>query len=347
MIKIPKIHIEGALYYVTTRGDHNEEVFKDKEDYKMYLGLLKKYKEQYGFKLFSFVLLPNHLHLLFELKEGITISDIMHDLNANYTKYFNARYKRKGHLFQERSKMVIAGKETYLLPILAHMHLNPSFFVINSDKDYFKSSHILYSSFLAPAGGEDKGEGPDLTKELNEVLEKLSINQLIGKSINKSFYMDFMMNVSKEEMKILGNDLKKKSILGSEEFIKKVETIAQNIQLNDSRIPTTDNREPNRQYILIGSAIVIILGIFTFILYARSMALKKNLNLEMAKKEAEISTKIVIERKKIVQDLEEKHQADMVSYNAMAKRLEYEKQRATELEAKMDKPTVNAPRSTN
>jgi REP element-mobilizing transposase RayT len=325
MIKIPKIHIPGALYYVTTCGDHNEEVFEEEQDYKTYLGLLKKYKEQYGFKLFSFVLLPNHFHLLFELKEGITISDIMHDLNANYTKYFNARYGRKGHLFQERSKMVLAEKDTYLLPIIAHMHLDPSFSVIERGQNYPYSSHFLYASFLAPAGGEDKGEGLGLTEEINEVLEKLSAAN----------YIDFMKNISSEEMQILGNDLKKKSILGSEEFIKKVEAIAQNLQLSDSREPKTENREPNPQYIRIGSAIVVILGIFTCFLYARSMALKQNLNKEMAKKEAEINTKLVIERKKIVQDLEEKHQADMVSYEAMAKRLEFEKKRALELEQKI------------
>ncbi len=134
MIKIPKIHIEGALYYVTTRGDNNEDIFKEPEDYKTYLGLLRKYKEQYGFKLFSFMLAPNHLHLLFELKMGITISDIMHDLNGNYTKYFNSKYERKGHLFQERSKMVLAEKDKYLLPIIAYMHLNPYYCVIASEQ---------------------------------------------------------------------------------------------------------------------------------------------------------------------------------------------------------------------
>ncbi len=317
MIKIPKIHIEGALYYVTTRGDNNEDVFKEPEDYKTYLGLLRKYKEQYGFKLFSFVLAPNHLHLLFELKVGITISDIMHDLNANYTKYFNSKYQRKGHLFQERSKMVLAEKDKYLLPILAYMHLNPCYCVIASEQrersnlkeiasspeftlseaegaprngthrldSYPYSSHVLYSAINA---SDSVFEGLDLAEEINEV------SRLAGLAVN---YTNFMKNIPQEEMKILGSDLKKKPILSSEEFIQKVEAA---VQPSDSREPITEHRTPNSDNrLLIGSMIVIILGIFTIFLYARSIALKKNLNQEMARKDAEISTKLVIERKKV------------------------------------------------
>ena len=333
MTRIPKIHIEGALYYVTTRGDNNEDVFKEPEDYKTYLGLLRKYKEQYGFKLFSFVLAPNHLHLLFELKVGITISDIMHDLNANYTKYFNSKYQRKGHLFQERSKMVLAQKDAYLLPLIAYIHLNPlSLNKVSNINDYPYSSHVLYSAINAPGS---IFEGLDLSEEIDEVvrLAGLPVDQATNKSAN---YLAFMKNVTQEEMKILGNDLKKKPILGTEEFIKKAEAAVQALQPSDSREPITENRAPKTEHrLLIGTAIVIILGIFTIFLYARSIALKKNLNLEMAKKEVEISAKLVTERKKIVQDLEEKHQADMVSYNAMAKRLEIEKQRARELESRV------------
>ncbi|MFZ2603854.1 MAG: transposase, partial [Candidatus Omnitrophota bacterium] len=69
-INVPKIYIEGALYSVTSHGDNEDVIFKEKGDYEKYLELLKKYKEQYGFKLYAFCLMPNHLHLLFELKLG-------------------------------------------------------------------------------------------------------------------------------------------------------------------------------------------------------------------------------------------------------------------------------------
>ena len=98
MPRLPRVNVEGALYYITCRGIDNNSIFLADEDYRTYLKLLWKYKQEYGFKLFSFVLLANHLHLLLELRSGLTISEIMHRVNSLYTKYFNAKYSRTGHL---------------------------------------------------------------------------------------------------------------------------------------------------------------------------------------------------------------------------------------------------------
>ena len=76
----------------------------------MFLNLIEKYQEQYGIKVFAFCLMPDHLHLLVEMEKNAAqekeeefssfqnISDFMQGLNNNYTKYFNSRYNRKGHL---------------------------------------------------------------------------------------------------------------------------------------------------------------------------------------------------------------------------------------------------------
>jgi len=83
MPRLPRVNIEGALYYITCRGIDNQSIFLSEEDYLAYLGLLAKYRKEYGFKLFSFVLLPNHLHLLIEIKKGITTSQVMNRVNSS------------------------------------------------------------------------------------------------------------------------------------------------------------------------------------------------------------------------------------------------------------------------
>lgn len=50
--------------------------------------------------------------------------------------------------------------------------------------------------------------------------------------------------------------------------------------------------------------------------------------------EREFSQKLSVEREKIKRDLDEKYRADMVSYEAMAKRLQLEKEKVKELEEK-------------
>jgi putative transposase len=142
MPRLPRIFIKGAIYYVTCRGIHHQNIFKDKKDYEMFLELLQKYSQQYGIKLFSYVLLPDHLHLLLEVAgEREEISGFMHDLNNTYTKHFNGRYERKGHLFQGRFKAALVEKAPNLIKLTAYMHLNPKRLNLVADaQDYLYSS---------------------------------------------------------------------------------------------------------------------------------------------------------------------------------------------------------------
>lgn len=175
MPRPPRIYLEKALYYVSARGDFNQQIFKDESDYNAFIGLLKKYKEQYKFKLFAYSLLTDHFHLLLELpvqKEqndntGI-LSSVMHDLNSSYTKYFNGKYARKGHLFRERYKSALIEKEPYLLKVSAYIHLNPQKLNLSpTPQQYPYSSYILYLEKELPVNSFMKGEKEEILALLN------------------------------------------------------------------------------------------------------------------------------------------------------------------------------------
>lgn len=213
MPRPPRIYLENALYYVTSKGDDNQHIFKDQEDFKTFLDLLKKYKAQYGFKLFTFCLLPDHFHLLMELpvqKEQIykmgALSSIMHDLNSSYTKYFNGKYQRKGHLFRERYKAALIEKSPYLLKLTAYIHLNPQRLnLVSHPEQYPYSSYIFYSHKEIPLEGLINGEKEEILHLLN------------GKN-----YIEFMEEVVKEiDFPTLRDDLQK-GILGTNDFAQKV-----------------------------------------------------------------------------------------------------------------------------
>lgn len=213
MPRTPRIYLENALYYITGKGDDSQRIFKDSEDYKAFLDLLKKYKAQYGFKLFAFCLLPDHYHLLMELpvqKEQIykmgALSSIMHDLNSSYTKYFNGKYSRKGHLFRERYKSSLVEKKHYLLKLAAYVHLNPKRLnLVPCPEQYPYSSYILY-----------------LNKEL-------SLDALIGEEkeemynlLNGKSYAECAELVFKEiDIQALADALQK-GILGTDVFVQRV-----------------------------------------------------------------------------------------------------------------------------
>lgn len=335
MPRVPRINIENALYYVTSRGDNNEYIFKEGSDYAVYLDLLRKCKSQYKFKLFAFSLVPNHAHLLIELAGETTISQIMHGLNSNYTKYFNAKHNKVGHLFQERYRLVLVEKEPNLLNVTAYIHLNPKALNLVSDiKDYEYSSYPLYMI-------EEESKNRKTEKQKNGKTDQIEMKAEIREArgpLKGGTYADFLMNVQKEEMERLGKILAKKPVLGSDEFVEKVRAKIE----SDKEKADKDTAYPAmaKKLILGGALLVLALSVLTVSLYQRNVRIKDSVGKELAKKESELRTNLAKAKETIREDLTEKYKADMVSYSAMQKRLELEKQKTKELEEKVKKQAI-------
>ena len=86
---------------------------------------------------------PNHFHLtVYELEEN-GISRYMQRVLNSYTKYFNVRYKKSGHLFQGPYKIVHIENEKQLLYLSAYIHRNP----IELKKWMKKLEHYPWSSY--------------------------------------------------------------------------------------------------------------------------------------------------------------------------------------------------------
>ncbi len=201
MPRLPRIRLEGAIYYVTSRASQNEQIFKDKEDYRMYLDLVSKYKSQHKFKLFSYSLHADRLELLIETGDDATISDIMHDLNSLYTKYFNGRYQKHGHLFESRFRSVLVEKARYLLAVTKKMHSNAQ------DNPY--SSFHIYTGAASPALAVPS---LDISEEVREVLGFLKEKD------DPKAYERYVLEGDKKDADTLEKSLKRGQVLGSEAF---------------------------------------------------------------------------------------------------------------------------------
>ncbi|MEA3306302.1 MAG: transposase, partial [Elusimicrobiota bacterium] len=75
-------------------------------------------------KCLAFCLMPNHFHLLI-LRGERPLAELMRRLMTGYAVSFNLRYKRAGHLFQNRYKAILCDKEEYFKELIAYIHLNP------------------------------------------------------------------------------------------------------------------------------------------------------------------------------------------------------------------------------
>lgn len=121
-----RISFENAFYHVFNRGLNKQKIFLEDGDFIYFLKKLDNLKKEKNFdhSIYSYVLMPNHFHLLIQTRK-INISQIMSSLLTSYSMYFNHKYERVGVLFQNRFKSKLCDKETYFLGASRYIHLNP------------------------------------------------------------------------------------------------------------------------------------------------------------------------------------------------------------------------------
>lgn len=152
---------ESAIYHVMLRGINRQMIFEDDEDEDKYLELLKIYKKRCGFELYGYCLMGNHVHLL--LKEasrnavitvngrdvdvgpGELMETVFKRIGVAYVVYFNRKYKRSGHLFQDRFRSEPVESDAYLLMALRYIHRNPiKAGICVQPEEYLRSSYRAY-----------------------------------------------------------------------------------------------------------------------------------------------------------------------------------------------------------
>ena len=124
MPRRPRIEIGGGLYHVITRGDNRRKVFRSHNDYRRFITILELQKSKLPFHLYSYCLMPNHIHLLIEMQDD-PVSRIMQRVLTSYSQYHNRKYKKIGHVFQGRYKSILCQTDRYLGELVRYIHLNP------------------------------------------------------------------------------------------------------------------------------------------------------------------------------------------------------------------------------
>lgn len=167
---IVKVYVKDGYYHIYNRGIEKRTIFKDEQDYKIFLKYIKEslsppsvpkdliktfnvqgatltfkgYERQVKnfnnqIKLLAYCLMPNHFHFLIKQDDEKAISKFMQSLITRYSMYFNKKYNRVGKLFQGHYKAVLITDEAYLLHLSRYIHLNPSEYtndLINAHSSY-------------------------------------------------------------------------------------------------------------------------------------------------------------------------------------------------------------------
>jgi putative transposase len=179
------------VYHVINRGNKKEKIFNGSQDYLYFTFLLRRYVGRFGLKIYHWILMPNHYHLLLEIAEPERISSCMAGLNRAYTSYHHNNYSTSGFLWQGRFKLQPVQKERYLFACGRYIERNPvRAKIVSRAQDYRFGSAKFYCL----------GEQDGITTEDPAFAE-------FGKSINvrRIAYREFLNVHNSGEEKIFRN----------------------------------------------------------------------------------------------------------------------------------------------
>lgn len=137
---IIKKYAEDTYYHAYNRGVNRERIFRDDQDYAVFLHFVKRYLGKEAItsprgsdypnfynqiELQAFCLMPNHFHFLVYQHNLVAMKEAMKCISIAYSMYFNKRYDRVGPICQQRYRAAQIDSDEYLLTISGYIHLNP------------------------------------------------------------------------------------------------------------------------------------------------------------------------------------------------------------------------------
>lgn len=124
MARLPRVVLPGIPHHVTQRGNGRQPTFFEDGDYALYLDLLAAAAERAQVAIWSYCLMPNHVHVILCPRDEDGLWRTFGELHRRYTGFINARRRTTGHLWQGRFSSV-AMDEAHLVTALRYVALNP------------------------------------------------------------------------------------------------------------------------------------------------------------------------------------------------------------------------------
>jgi putative transposase len=161
----PHNFIQGEFYHIYAHGIGDLEIFRNERDYQRFLTLLfsangtktiprldrsidlnlvwdiANDKIDLGKKIVDivcFCLMPTHFHLLLGERGNANISKYLHRILVSHSKYFNLKYERRGHLFENKFNSKHIDNNEYLLVLSSYIHKN------SKDVPFWKNKEEKY-----------------------------------------------------------------------------------------------------------------------------------------------------------------------------------------------------------
>lgn len=203
MARMARVVVPQYPHHVTQRGNRRQKTFFCEDDYRYYIELLSTFTKEYGTEVWSYCLMPNHVHLVMVPSEEDGLRSVLGEVHRRYTRHVNFREGWRGHLWQERFHSFVMD-ESYLLATVRYVERNPV-----TAKLCHEPNDWPWSSATAHLVGKDDG--------------LVSVMPMLDRIDD---WRAFLSDGSSHEQELIKRHTRTGRPLGREEFIRKIETIA-------------------------------------------------------------------------------------------------------------------------
>ena len=201
----------SGIYHIMLRGINRQTIFEDDEDRIKFVDTIRHYKQKCGFNIYAYCLMDNHVHLIIKENEE-PLENVMKRIGVSYVYWYNWKYKRSGHLFQDRYKSQVIEDDSYLLSVIRYVHQNPIKATITTSMGKYPWSS--YAEYI----------GHSTITDINFVLEIFSQNPKKAREL----FVEYMDDNGEDVL-----ELKRKTRLTDEEAKQIVKQMLGNLATNE------------------------------------------------------------------------------------------------------------------
>jgi putative transposase len=230
-----RIEFPGAIYHVTSRGDRSEAIFVDDDDRGALLNVVAQALSRFDAQMLAYCLMGNHYHFVLHTRQA-NLSLLMRHINGVYTQTFNRRHGKVGHLFQGRFKAILVDRDGYLLEVCRYVELNP---VRAGIVD--KPSRWSWSSYRAHVGLAQVPVWLDMDGLHGYVLGR-TVRTAMDRRRAADRYVELV--ASGVEVHLWDHGLRQQIYLGDEQFVERMQAMAEPRRAAAREIPRTQRRKP-------------------------------------------------------------------------------------------------------
>ena len=175
MGRLPREKSKIGVYHIMLRRINKQIIFEDSEDRDKFLIILGSFKGEDNYEIYGYCLMDNHVHILIKEKND-TISTAIKRICSSYVYWYNSKYERCGHLFQERFKSEAVNSDGYLLTVLRYIHQNPikvgiartiSEYEWSSYNEYINDPNLVNTDFVLNLFSSNGKKAKDLSIDFN------------------------------------------------------------------------------------------------------------------------------------------------------------------------------------